>query len=128
MKLALVQGLLVTTVTIRHRSRLTVVEKMVVDTGSAQAWVNVNAIEAELDLTPEEADEFGTALGIGCLEVALRKTVDEIALDTSHAYAFPIDVESLDPGLGGLIGLDFLRAGQFLLDCGAPELRRENHS
>ena len=47
MKLTLVQGLLVATVTIRHRDRCTVVENMVVDTGSAHTWVNVNAVEGE---------------------------------------------------------------------------------
>ena len=124
MKLALS----LTTVTIRHRDLCTVVEKMVVDTGSAHTWVNVNAVEGELDLTPEGADEIVTAFGIGGRDVALRKTVDEITFDTFHARAFPIDVGTLGPGLGGLIGLDLLRAGQFLLDCDALELRRANHS
>ena len=128
MKLTLVQGLLVTTVTIRHRDRCTVVENMVVDTGSVHTWVNVNAVEGELDLTPDGADDIVTALGMGGRDVALRKTVNEITFDTFHARAFPIDVGSLGPGLDGLIGLDLLRAGQFLLDCNALELRRANHS
>ncbi len=128
MKLTLVQGLLVTTVTIRHHGRHKVDERMVVDTGSAHTWVNVNAIEGELDLTPVGADEIVTAFGIGGRDVALRKTVDEITFDTFPAHAFPVDLGSLGPGLGGLIGLDLLWADQFLLDCGALEIRRVNHS
>ncbi len=49
--------------TIRHRDRCTVVEKMVVDTDSAHTWVNVNAVE--VDLTPDGADDIVTALGMG---------------------------------------------------------------
>ena len=128
MTLALVQGLLVTTVTVRHRDRCTVVENMVVDTGSAHTWVNVSVIEDELDLTPEGADEIVTAFGIGGGDVALRKTIDEITFASFHARAFPIDVGSFGPELGGLIGLDLLRAGQCLLDCDALELRQANHS
>ncbi len=101
------------TVTIRHRGRCTEIESMVVDTGSAHTWVNVNAVEGKLDLAPQGADEIVTAFGIGGRDLALRKTVDEIAFDTC---------------LGGLIDLDLLRAGQFLLDFAAPELRRVDHS
>ena len=128
MKLTLIQGLLVTTVTIRHRDHFMVVENMVVDTGSAHTWVNVNSLEGELDLTPEGADEIVTAFGIAGRGVALRKTIDEISFDSFHTRAFSIDVGSLGPGLGGLIGLDLLRAGRFLLDCGALELRQTNHT
>lgn len=128
MKLTVVQGLLVATVTICHRDRCTVVENMVVDTGSAHTWVNVNAVDGELDLTPVGADEIVTAFGLGGRDVAVRKTIDEITFDSFHARAFSIEVGSLGPGLGGLIGLDLLRAGQFLLDFDALDLRRANHS
>lgn len=60
--------------------------------------------------------------------MAVRKTIDEITFDSFHARAFSIDVGSLGPGLGGLIGLDLLRAGQFVLDCDALDLRPGNHS
>lgn len=70
---------------------------MVVDTGSAHTWVNVNAVEGELDLTPDGADEIVTALGIGGRDMAVRKTIDEITFDSFHARAFSIDVGVLVP-------------------------------
>ena len=82
---------------------------MVVDSGSAHTWVNIDAVEGKLDLTPDGSDEIMTAFGIGGRDVALRKTVDEITLGNLHALAFPIDVGSLGPGLGGLIGLDLVQ-------------------
>jgi hypothetical protein len=81
------RGLLVTTMTIRHRGRETVRERMVVDTGSAHTGVNIDAVGDELDVTPEGEDEIITAFGIGGRDIALRNTVDYLGFGSFHAEA-----------------------------------------
>lgn len=63
-----------------------------VDTGSAHTWINVNAVEGELALTPDGADEIVTAFGIGgrdrlCARRLMRLRL--IAFMLTHCQSMP---------------------------------------
>lgn len=78
MKLSIVNGILLSPLTISHNGKSITLESVIIDTGSAHTWVNLDSVENVLDVSPQEGDHIITAFGIGGRDVADRKRIDQI--------------------------------------------------
>lgn len=65
MKFSVVNGVLLSSLTIPHRGNRLTLKSVIIDTGSAHTWVNLDAVEDVLDVVPEVGDHIITAFGIG---------------------------------------------------------------
>jgi hypothetical protein len=62
-------------------------------------------------------------IGIGCEEYSFRKGVDFIKLGMYEVPEIKLDFGNLDDlGINGLIGLDILKNGKFIIDLEKLEL------
>ncbi|KRW91073.1 hypothetical protein SD51_10850 [Alicyclobacillus tengchongensis] len=116
MKIEIVGGILMTSMTITHKGTTKTLDNMIIDTGSAHTWINLDAVEDDVDVAPEDGDQIVTAFGIGGRDIAIRKRIDRVDFGTFRASDFQVDFGRLDYGISGLIGLDLLMAGDFFLD------------
>ncbi|MCL6443796.1 MAG: retropepsin-like domain-containing protein [Alicyclobacillus sp.] len=121
MMLKTINGILIVSIAITHKENTKILEDMIVDTGSAHTWVNLEAIENDLDVAPENCDQIVTAFGIGGRDIANCKRIDRMTFGTFHAKDFHVDFGRLDDGISSLIGLDLLMAGNCVLDLSKPE-------
>jgi hypothetical protein len=64
-KLTNINGILVSLLKISHKGKSITLESVIIDTGSAHTWINLDAVENVLDVNPEEGDHIITAYGIG---------------------------------------------------------------
>ncbi len=71
MKIEIVDGLLLASMTIPFRGRTITVPDLVVDTGAPQSLISMEEVE-ELDVFPEQGDEYVFMRGIGGREPLLR--------------------------------------------------------
>lgn len=91
MKLSIVNGILLSSLTISHNGNSITLESVIIDTGSAHTWVNLDAVENVLEVSPEEGDHIITAFGIGGRDVANRKRIDQVQFDNFIADGFQVD-------------------------------------
>lgn len=126
MKLSVVNGILLSPLTISHKRKSITLESMIIDTGSAHTWVNLDVVENVLDVGPEEGDHIVTAFGIGGRDVANRKRIDQVQFDNFIAEGFQVDFGRLDVDIHGLIGLDLLTAGNFIINLAKMEVYQEH--
>ncbi|MDQ0191452.1 retropepsin-like domain-containing protein [Alicyclobacillus cycloheptanicus] len=124
MKMKIVNGILIASLTITHKENTKVLHDMIVDTGSAHTWVNLDAVENNLDVAPEDGDQIVTAFGIGGRDIANRKRIDRLEFGTFSVTDFQVDFGRLDDDISGLIGLDLLMAGNFVLDLSRLEMHQ----
>lgn len=98
---------------------------MIIDTGSAHTWVNLDVVEDVLDVSPEEGDHIITAFGIGGRDIANRKKVEQIQFENFTAVEFQVDFGRMDADIDGLIGLDLLITGSFVINLARMEVYQE---
>jgi len=126
MKVEIVNGILIASITITHKGTTKHLDDMIVDTGSAHTWINLDAVEDDVDVAPENGDQIVTAFGIGGRDIANRKRIERVDFGTFSARDFHVDFGRLDLGINGLIGLGLLMAGNFVLDLSRLDLYQAN--
>lgn len=120
------EGLLLADVTISHRGRTFSIADLVIDTGAVQSLISIDAVD-EMFRTYEPSDQLHFMRGIGGSEPAIRRTVDHVRLGDYEVARVDLDFGSLhEHGITGLIGLDLLSTGKFVIDLVEMELR-SNH-
>ncbi|MCD8510580.1 MAG: retroviral-like aspartic protease family protein [Bacillus sp. (in: Bacteria)] len=122
MKLAYVNHLLEVKMTISYKGKRKTIDKLVIDTGAAHTLISSDIVD-ELGIFFENRDHLISSYGIGGEEYSFRKPVDYIKLDNYEIPDFNLDFGNLDDwGINGLIGLDILMNGQFIIDLKKLEL------
>lgn len=122
MKLKLVNNLLEAEMTIIYKGKTKIIDRIVVDTGAAHTLISSDAVE-ELAIYFENGDILVSAYGIGGEEYSFRKPVDYIKLGIHKVSNIKLDFGNLeDWGINGLIGLDILMNGNFIIDLEKLEL------
>lgn len=122
MKMELINHLLETKMTIFYKGESIVVDKLVIDTGASHSIISSDIVE-ELGIRFENGDPLVSAFGIGGEEYSFRKTVDAIKLANHEIREIKLDFGDLDQwDINGLIGLDILMNGKFIIDLGRLEL------
>ena len=122
MKLELVNRLLEVEMTISYKGKTKIIDKLVIDTGAAHTLISSDIVE-DLGIYFENGDPLVSAYGIGGEEYSFRKPVDFIKLGTHEISEMKLDFGNLDDwGINGLIGLDILMNGKFIIDLEKLEL------
>jgi predicted aspartyl protease len=90
---------------------------VLVDTGAASTIVNADlAAEAGVYVSP--TDTLRRLRGVGGHEHVFSRSVDQFAVGGQALSNFELEIGEMDYGLriGGILGMDFLRAAQAVID------------
>lgn len=117
-KLILKNGLLYTSVTLRHEGKSVIVDDVIIDTGAFHTIIAADYLE-DMDVGFSDDDELVKASGYGgtvCYSV--RKKIDSIECGNISIKNIKLDFGEIDPNerVNGLIGLDYLRVAGIILD------------
>ena len=123
MKLSLEQRLLFTTVQLKHAGRSVVLDRVLVDTGSAATLFQTELLES-IGLIYAPDDEVHEVFGVGGSELVFQKRVDLVTCGDLIVRDFSVEAGWLDYGiqLNGILGLDFLLATRAVIDLGTLEI------
>ncbi|VEF47521.1 Uncharacterised protein [Bacillus freudenreichii] len=122
MKLELVNRLLEAEMMISYKGKTKLLDKLVIDTGAALTLISSDIVE-EIGIYFENGDPLVSSYGIGGEEYSFRKPVDFIKLGSHEIPEMKLDFGNLGEwGINGLIGLDILMHGQFIIDLKNLEL------
>ncbi|TBL74679.1 retropepsin-like aspartic protease [Paenibacillus thalictri] len=124
MKLAYRDGLLFTEITIEFNGRSKQIENIVIDTGASHTLISQEAVD-DINIKATKEDHFITSFGIGGEEHAFIKTVESITLGDYLIENVELDFTSFKfHNINGLLGLDILLEGKFIIDLFNLELER----
>jgi hypothetical protein len=123
LKIRLEDGLPFVTVKLGRGAEELVLERVLLDTGSAATVFAVDEI-ATLGIVPEPADRVRRVVGIGGIELVLSKRIESLALGDIQVRDFPIQIGAMKYGfpLHGLLGTDFFVQARVILDLGLFEV------
>ncbi len=124
MKLQVDRGLLLTQLEIHHNNKVLMLERVLLDTGSATTLLSAEKL-LEIGVTYDLEDSLSTMRGIGGSETVFGKTLQEIRIEAQAVEGFKVQVGSMDYGfvLDGILGLDFLMAVGAVIDLHNLEMR-----
>lgn len=116
-------GLLVASMKITFRGQSKVITDLALDTGAVHSIVSLDEVE-ELGIAGEIGDEIVYMHGIGGTEQSLRKRVDRIEFANFTCECAFLDFWDFSShgDIRGLIGLDILEAGKFVIDLKELEI------
>jgi predicted aspartyl protease len=111
------------TVTLGHGDEEVVLDRVLLDTGSAATLFSTDEVE-KLGIVPEPTDFLRRVVGVGGSEFVLAKRIERIALGEIEVRDFPIQVGAMDYGfpISGLLGTDFFVQAGVVLDLGKLEV------
>ncbi|WP_028986472.1 retropepsin-like aspartic protease [Thermicanus aegyptius] len=123
MNLELTDGLLFSSVVITYRGKSVTIRNVVIDTGAAESIISIDAVD-DLFHSYEPDDQIRFMRGIGGREAAIRRKVDHVRMDTFVIKDFRMDFGPIGEydGINGLIGLDVLIPGKFIVDLSRMQL------
>ncbi|HKH43189.1 MAG TPA: retropepsin-like aspartic protease [Thermoanaerobaculia bacterium] len=123
MKIRLEDRLPFVTVKLGRGTEEIVLERVLLDTGSAATVFAVDEI-ATLGIVPEHTDRIRRMVGIGGVEFVLAKRIESLALGEIKVRDFPIQIWAMKYGfpIQGLLGTDFFVQAQVILDLDALEV------
>jgi len=117
-KIELKNGLLYTSIELKHEGKNIIVNDVIIDTGAFHTIISPNFLE-ELQAEFADDDMLIEAYGYGgASSYAVRKRIDTISCDDITLSDFKIDFGEIDPDekVNGLLGLDFFMKAQIVLD------------
>lgn len=117
-KIELKNGLLYTSIELKHEGKNIIVNDVIIDTGAFHTIISPNFLE-ELQAEFADDDMLIEAYGYGgASSYAVRKRIDTISCDDITLSDFKIDFGEIDPDekVNGLLGLDFFMKSQIVLD------------
>ncbi|AKN29938.1 hypothetical protein Ccar_03420 [Clostridium carboxidivorans P7] len=117
-KLVIKNGLLYTSVILKHEGKSVIVNDVIIDTGAFHTIIAADYLES-MDVGFSDEDELVKASGYGgtvCYSV--RKKIDSIECGNIVVNNIKLDFGEIDPNerVNGLIGLDYLRSAGVILD------------
>lgn len=117
-KIELKNGLLYTSIELKHEGKNIIVNDVIIDTGAFHTIISPNFLE-ELQAEFADDDMLIEAYGYGgASSYAVRKRIDTISCDDITLSDFKIDFGEIDPDekVNWLLGLDFFMKAQIVLD------------
>ncbi|QQE77847.1 aspartyl protease family protein [Alicyclobacillus sp. SO9] len=121
MRIEYSHGLLLASLTITYRGQSKVIDRMAVDTGAAQTIVVSDAVD-EIGISFDISDPINRSFGAGGTDYAFEKTVDSIEFNGYRMSSKPLDFGQIDWDINGLIGLDILIPGRFIINFDTMEI------
>ncbi len=124
MNIELRDGLLFTSVEIEFMGQSKIIDNIVIDTGASHSLFSQDAVD-EIGIRVSVEDEIVVSYGIGGKEHAFIKNIDKIKIDTFTANNVALDFTSFPyEDINGLLGLDFLLEGGFIIDLKNIQISR----
>lgn len=108
-------GLLLASLTITYKGQTKTIDRMAVDTGAAHTIVVSDAVD-DIGLGFEISDPINCSFGAGGTDYAFEKTVDSLEFGGVQMTSKQLDFGQIDWDINGLIGLDILILGRFVID------------
>jgi hypothetical protein len=117
MNIEVKHGLPFVAVTIRYRGSELLLERVLLDTGSAGTIFNANLVTA-VGVFPEGNDVVDTIRGVGGVEYVYTKYFESIHFGDVRLENFQVEIGNMDYGMeiNGIIGFDFITAAKLLND------------
>lgn len=126
-KLQLKNGLLYTSIELKHEGKSIVVNDVIIDTGAFHTIISPDFLE-ELQAEFTNEDMLIEAYGYGgASSYAVRKKIHTISCEDIKLSNFKIDFGQIDPDekVNGLLGLDFFRKAEIVLDIADLNMYRK---
>ena len=122
MKIRLEDRLPFVTVKLGRGTQEIVLDRVLLDTGSAATLFAVDEI-ATLGIFPEQTDRIRRVVGVGGVELVLSKQIESLSLGAIEVRDFPIQIGAMNYGfpIQGLLGTDFFVQARVVLDLGLLE-------
>lgn len=124
MKVEYSDYLLQTAITICYQGKTKTIDRMVIDTGAAHTLISSDVVD-DIGIFFEPGDLLITMIGVGGEDYSFRKELDSVELGPVKLDKIKVDFGNLDHDIikiNGLIGLDILKEGEFILDFKRLEL------
>ncbi len=97
---------------------------MAIDTGAEHTIIVSDAVN-DLGIAYKNGDRINRSEGIGGADYAFEKTVEQAEFCGFRMNHMAIDFGQIDWDVNGLIGLDILVAGSFVIDLYSMEIYRK---
>ena len=109
MKLRLVDGLPFVSAKLSYRGRSTLLEHVLLDTGSASTLFAIDHVQS-IGFQLEPNDAVHRIRGVGGTEFVFTKQLDGLAVGNLAIDQFVVEIGAMDYGLPleGILGMDFL--------------------
>jgi predicted aspartyl protease len=122
-KLNFRDGLPFTEVVLKHKTIVSSITNVLIDTGSVSTII-FTELAAMFGLKPELDDKLHAICGVGGTEYVYEKLIDVIELDQSVASEIKIQIGAMDYGfdINMIIGMDFLTKVNAIVDLGRMTL------
>ncbi|MCF8567739.1 aspartyl protease family protein [Alicyclobacillus tolerans] len=115
-------GLLVAPIEITYNGITHIVKDVVIDTGAVRSILHVDAVEP-LDINPSPTDPISRMYGIGGDDFSFRKQMEQVVFAGVALDDMMLDFGRIE-GINGLIGLDILQRGKFIIDLESLKVYR----
>ncbi len=109
MRIEMQEGLAYVAVSLIYRGQQIVIDKVLLDTGSAGTIFSADKmLDAGLRIEPH--DRIRRIRGVGGTEFVFTKQIERLCLDGLQVTDFNIEIGAMDYGveMNGILGLDFL--------------------
>lgn len=123
MQLTLLDGLVLTSVTVTYGDRGLTLADVIVDTGSASTMLAADAVQ-QIGIEPAPSDILYTIRGVGGVEVVFSRRVARLQVGPAEIEGFEIEVGGMDYGFAvdGILGMDFLLSAGAVIDLETLQL------
>ncbi|WP_427050976.1 retropepsin-like aspartic protease [Paenibacillus sp. TC-CSREp1] len=125
MKVEYREGLLFTEVTVLFNGKTKTINNIVIDTGASHTLISQDEVD-DIGIRFGLEDEIVTSYGIGGKEHAFSKRIEGIQVEDFVLRDVPIEFTSFKYyNINGLLGLDILIKGKFILNLEEFELNHK---
>ena len=116
-KISIIDGLPFISSRIYHNSKKLILNKILIDTGSAGTVLSSDKL-LSIDIRYEPYDIIHRIRGVGGSEFVFTKTIDKISIGNLYVDKFTIEVGTLDYGfeMDGIFGIDYLSSINAIID------------
>lgn len=125
MRIEYSDGLLLASLTITYGDQSKIIDRMAIDTGAAHTIIVSDTVD-DIGITFKIGDTINRSFGIGGTDYAFEKTVDSLEFGGVQMTSKRLDFGQIDWDINGLIGLDILIPGRFIIDLDNMEITNKN--
>ena len=124
MRLQLKSNLPFVTITVTHAGKMTKLDNILIDTGSASTILAADQL-IKVGIEPAPNDTLHTIRGVGGTEVVFLRLVDFLEVRQKQLADFEIEVGGMDYGfdINGILGMDFLTKSGAIINL--PKMQLE---
>ncbi|MFZ3591355.1 retropepsin-like aspartic protease [Bacillus sp. DJP31] len=117
MKIAIQYGIPFVQLEVHFRGKKLILDKVLLDTGSAGTIFNANVVD-EIGVVPEENDLVDTIRGVGGVEYVYVKRFNSILFRDICKEDFQVEIGNMDYGMDidGILGFDFISVSNLIID------------